>query len=278
LCYGDDDRLVVGSRVDRADTVRTGWETIIDSSGSNTSSIGIIDTLEEDEVTRVEGVGLSDTVRELLNSEVSMSDDLTLAVKLLGSSEVVLLSVGENTGLHLLDVHLNGERSVGLDGVVVVGREDELGGGHVVEGGDITDGAGVARTFLDLLSVGDGLSNTEVNEVVGRGQGSGLASNGRVLAVVVETRGDDSRVESRRGLRVTTSSGTGSTCSSGASSTTSCSCSGIGSSILTTDGLPGRPGRNHSGENNHSRQRLSELHNDFRKGFAEDRLIEKKRK
>jgi hypothetical protein len=69
--------------------------------------------------------------------------------------------------LHFLNVEFDGERSVLDDISLTVGRECEFGRRHVVEGRDITNGAWVARTLLNLLAIGDSLSNTKVDEVVG---------------------------------------------------------------------------------------------------------------
>ena len=125
-----------------------------------------------------------------------MGEEETFAVNLGGSTKVVGLSVDEDTGLHVVDGHGNVEGGVGGKGSVTVGREDELGGGHGVEVGDLANGAGVARTLLELLSVGDlTLSKTEVDEVVGGGQRLGLTISRSLLASESEALGNDGGVE-----------------------------------------------------------------------------------
>jgi hypothetical protein len=110
------------------------------------------------------------------------------------------LSVSENTSLHLFNVELNSEGSVGSNGRIAVGRECKFGRRHVVEGGDVTDGAGVAGALLDLFAVGVGLTDTEVDEVVGGSDRLGLAFSGSFLASEAETLADDGRVKGQRCL------------------------------------------------------------------------------
>ena len=61
--------------------------------------------------------------------------------------------------------HDDGEWGVWLD-VTTIGRERKLDRRHIVDGGNITHRCGVTRAFLDLLSVCDGLADTEADEVV----------------------------------------------------------------------------------------------------------------
>jgi hypothetical protein len=124
---------VVGSGVDGTDTIGTSGETIVDGGRCNTACIRVVDTFEEGKVTGITGGSLSKTVIELLDSEVSVTDDLTLTIELLRCGKVFHLGVSENTSLNLLDVHLDGESSVWLDGGVTVRGEEEFGGWHVVE-------------------------------------------------------------------------------------------------------------------------------------------------
>jgi len=126
-----------------------------------------------------------------------MALDLTGTVELLGGRKVVGLGVGEETCLHAPDVQLNSKCLVSLDGGEVLG-ETELGGGHVVGGGNGTNGDGVARPTLDLLAIGNGGVHgcAEVDVVVGRCQRSNLASNRWVLAIVGETTSNNPLVES----------------------------------------------------------------------------------
>jgi len=124
-------------------------------------------------------------------------DDLALLVELLGSGKVVFLGVDEEAGLHVLDVHLDRERRVRLEGSKV-GGESEFGGGHIVGGGDDTDWRGVARAGGDLLAVGDGFvghGQTKVDKVVLGSERWNLACCGHVLTVVFKAGGDDPRIQ-----------------------------------------------------------------------------------
>lgn len=166
---------MVSCGVDRRDLVNTSWETVRDISSENTTLSGSVKTLEEGEHLGVGWGGLVEGL-ELLNDDVRVALDLSLAVELLGRGEVVAVCVDEEAGLHSTDGHGDGELLVGLDGITVLGV-GELRRGHVVSRGEDTHGCGVARTTLDLFTVGDGEvrdGETEVNEVVRGGQRSNL--------------------------------------------------------------------------------------------------------
>jgi len=96
--------------------------------------------------------------------------DQAIIVELLGCSEIVLFGVHEKTSLHAGNSKLNGECSVGLNGITVLG-ENEFAGRHVGDGRDDTHRRRVARSRGDLLAVGDREvwnSEAEVDEIVAR--------------------------------------------------------------------------------------------------------------
>lgn len=111
---------MVGSGVDGCKTVATGGKTVCDVSSENTTLSSIVETLEE---RKLRGVGHSSRVNsvDLLNDDVRVTLDSTTRVDLLRGSEVVLLSVGEVTGLEVLDGHGNRESGVCFNGVEVLG-------------------------------------------------------------------------------------------------------------------------------------------------------------
>jgi len=80
---GDDHRLVVRRRVDRADAVGTRGDTSGDGRGQDAVDTRIIDTLEENKLLGVVGGDLVDR-REGLNDKVRVADDLSLGVEELG--------------------------------------------------------------------------------------------------------------------------------------------------------------------------------------------------
>lgn len=179
LRNSDESRLMVSSSVDGGKTVNTSGETVSNISSQNTVRGLVVQTLEEGETSGVGGSGLVKSLK-LLNNDVRVTLDITGTVDLLRSSKVVLGGVGEETSLEVSDGHRDGERGVGLDGVAVLGVL-ELGGRHVGLRGDDTHGRGVAGTGLDLFTVcqrkvGDG--QTEVDEVVRRGERSNLTGGG----------------------------------------------------------------------------------------------------
>ena len=188
LSDSDESRLMVSSGVDGSETVDTSGETVSNISSQDTVSGLVVQTLEEGETSGVGGVGLGQGL-QLLNNDVRVTLDITGTVNLLRSSEVVLLSVGEESGLEVVDGHRDGERCALLDRRAVR-RERELSRRHVRLRGDDTHGCGVARTGSDLLTVRErkvGDSQAEVDEVVARGERSNLTSGWLVLPVVLET-------------------------------------------------------------------------------------------
>ena len=215
LSDGDESRLMVSSGVDGSETVDTSGETVSNISSQDTVSGLVVQTLEEGETSGVGGVGLGQGL-QLLNNDVRVTLDITSTVNLLRSSEVVLLSVGEESSLEVVDGHRDGERGVGLDGIAVLGVL-ELGGRHVGLSSDDTHGCRVAGAGLDLLTIRKrkvGNSQTEVDEVVRRSERSNLTSGGSdkvgelivlsflqlvrhslVLTIVSEAFGDDIRVK-----------------------------------------------------------------------------------
>lgn len=98
---------------------------------------------------------------------MGVTDDLTLSVQLLRCREVVALCVHKVTSLHVLDRHGDGECRVGCD-VLHVRGVGELARRHRGCGGDLSHRSGVARSALNLETVGDGLpgGSTEVDEVI----------------------------------------------------------------------------------------------------------------
>jgi len=121
LGNGHQDGLMVSSGVDRRHFVETGRKASSNISSQDTAYGSGVQALEEDELLGVGRGGLVEG-RELLDDDVGVTDDLTLTVDLLGSSEVVLLCVDEGTGLEVGDGHLDGERCVLSDGLAVGGE------------------------------------------------------------------------------------------------------------------------------------------------------------
>ena len=128
-----------------------------------------------------------------------MSDDVSLSIHLLRCAVVVALSVDEVTRLNVVDRHLDRERLICGDRIVVLG-EDELRGRHVRRCSNDTHWSRVARAGLDLLAVRDGLvdGQAEVDEVVRGCERGNLAVHGSFLAILRETASNDGRVESWR--------------------------------------------------------------------------------
>ena len=171
---------MVSCRVDGGDTVDTSWETLGNIGSQNTVVRSSIETLEEVEDLGVQGLGCVER-RHLLHGNVAMTLNDT-ADQLLRGRVVSVGRVRERSGDQVDDLDGNSERGVGRDGIEVLGTV-ELGGRlsvtcqinswksrtgpyHLINRRDITDGDGVARTRLDLQTVGNCLADAEVDEVV----------------------------------------------------------------------------------------------------------------
>jgi len=181
LSNGEDDRLVVGAAVDAGELVESSGESRA-VGGEDVALSRLVESLEESKVEHGQDVG-SVEGSELLNNNVRVADDDS-ALQSLGRSVVVPLRVDKVSTDQVGDLHLNVERSVGGEGSESVGGEDKLARGHLGGRRDFTDGRWVARAGHDLLTVGQGLSGTEVDEVVLAGQRSNLSCDGNILAIV----------------------------------------------------------------------------------------------
>jgi len=135
---------------------------------------------------------------------MTVANDITRSVDLLRGGIVVGLCVDEIARLEMVDSHLDGERLVNPEVLAIHGYY-KLGCGHICIGGDDTHRGGIAGAGLDLLTVRDGLignGETEIDKVVARREGGNLASGGNCLTVLLETSGNDFRIESQRRLGV----------------------------------------------------------------------------
>ena len=112
--------------------------------------------------------------------------------------EYIPLGIDEITERHVADLHLNGERLVGLDARIGVLGEHELGRRRNIEADDATHRGGVARSINKLFTISkfSVLSQAKVDEIVLRGEGPDLARIGvGALTVLGQTGGNGSRVE-----------------------------------------------------------------------------------
>lgn len=124
LSDGYDDRLMVRRRVDRRKLVEPGLETTGDIGSQLTTLSSSIQALEESKFLGVGGRCLIEGT-QLLNDDVRVTFDLAIRVELLRSCKVVGLRIDEETCLHVLDRHRDGESLPGLD-CSKVRREGEL--------------------------------------------------------------------------------------------------------------------------------------------------------
>jgi hypothetical protein len=146
---------VVGSSVDREQPIDTWGNTLVNISGDDTIVIrGPVHTLEEGELGGVEWLSVVKALAGL-NDNVGVANEDTVVVDFSRSSVVVGLRVGEETGLEVAELELDGEGLVGRD-LAKVEWELEFGRGHAVLGENATLRDDVAGSRSDLLAISEG--------------------------------------------------------------------------------------------------------------------------
>src|SRR3569833_1512405 len=140
LGNGHDDGLVVGSRRQGAHAEVAGGKASGDHGLKKPLAVAsIVDTLEEGELGRTRrGLGVQ-ALAQILDRDVSVADDVALAIQRLGGGVVRGDGIGEGTGLQTVDLNRDVEVLALLD-LAVVRREEDDGRDHLVLGGNITHG------------------------------------------------------------------------------------------------------------------------------------------
>lgn len=163
-----------------ADTIVTSWETTGDSCGEEALTVtSIVDALEESEGDWVWCSSGSQVITKSLNGNVSMANDDSV-VQRLRSSVVGNIGVGKRSSCEICDLELNVEGLIGWQILAWLRVQDD-GRDHVGLCRDITHNDTVARSGLDLETIGQGLSGTEIDEVgsvSGRGSFKGRDADG----------------------------------------------------------------------------------------------------
>lgn len=101
------------------------------------SITSIVDSLEEGELSGIEGSGGVQGVAEILDGDVGVADDLA-ALELLGGGVVGAIGVGEGSGYEVCHLDFDIEGRVSLDGVAALRWECDYGRDHVRFGGDVS--------------------------------------------------------------------------------------------------------------------------------------------
>jgi hypothetical protein len=144
LSDGHEYRLVVTGGCHAADTVETLGETRLKISAQETLTVaGVVDALEESKLLGVEGLVLIRVASEVLDCDVSVSNNLTVTEGLRGGV-VGFVGVGEGSGLQVADLNRELNGAVGLDNVVVLGVSKD-GRNHFTGGRDFSHGCGKVR-------------------------------------------------------------------------------------------------------------------------------------
>lgn len=188
LGYGTCTFLVVRGSDNRRDTVEASRKTVGNSSGQDTVVIRrSVETLKEREDLGVQRLGRVQRCHRLYGN-VAVALNKTID-QMLRCSEVSAGWVRECPRDQVVDLKGNGEWSVGRDGIKVP-RRVEFSGRHVVDRGEITHGGRVARARLDLITIGNGLTNAVVDKVVRANKGIYLTSS---LSLAIDIL-DDGRI------------------------------------------------------------------------------------
>lgn len=178
---------MVGRTSHRADTVVTGGQTTSDGGSKLSLTIsGIVDTLEESKLGGVWGCGWREGVTQILNDDVSVTDNLSLAVELLRRGVVGAVRVGEGSELHVCHLHGNVKVRVRCGLLSGHGADDDSCH-HLAACWHFTHDNTVTRSTLLLETVGQSLAGTEVDEVGVVGNGLGLARCGTLGAILLRT-------------------------------------------------------------------------------------------
>lgn len=159
------DGLMVGGRTHSADTIVASWKSTGNSGAEKTFAVtSIVDTLEEGKLDWVWCDLRREGVSEILDSDVSVADDLALGVEVLGSRIVGRLRIGEGAGLEAGGLDLDVEVGIGGN---ILGRRwvHDDGGYHLGGCWDLTHHDTVTGTAFGLETVGERLTVTEVDEV-----------------------------------------------------------------------------------------------------------------
>jgi hypothetical protein len=115
---------MVGSSSESADSVEASRKSSSHLGGESTISIAIIvNALEEVEPSRIQRLCWVETC-SVLNSNMAMTDDPTLSIKVLRSSVVGTGSIGEESEGHVLDLDCDVEIRVLYNLLVVLRVED----------------------------------------------------------------------------------------------------------------------------------------------------------
>lgn len=155
---------MVGRPGHGADAVVASRQATGDRRGEGALAVaGVVDTLEEGELGRVEGRGGGQRVAQVLDGDVGVSDDVA-AAELLGRGVVRAVRVGEGAQLHVGDLDGDVEVLVGRGLLAGDGAGDD-GRDHVGRGGHVTHHDTIAGALLLLQTVGQRLAGTEVDEV-----------------------------------------------------------------------------------------------------------------
>ena len=132
--------LVVGSRRHAADAVVAGGQATRDVGGQQAIAVAVVvDALEEGKLGGVQGPRRVEGSAGVLDGDVRVSNDLAVAVQVLGSRVISRGSVGEGAALEVEHLDLDLKVLVGGEVVSVLGVDKDARD-HVVDRGDPSHG------------------------------------------------------------------------------------------------------------------------------------------
>lgn len=117
-------RLMVTGRRHGADAVESGWQTTVHLSRQSAVPIArIIDTLEEGKFSGIRRI-LRVCRAHVLDRDVDMSLNDAIFIQLLRRGVIRNVRVGEEPGLQVVNLELNGERLIGVEIFIVLGAQE----------------------------------------------------------------------------------------------------------------------------------------------------------
>lgn len=158
--------LVVLGRYHGADSIEAGSQATIDGCFQQALAIAcVIDTFEEGEGGWIRGRCGVERAAEILYGDVTVSNDLAIAIQVLRGAIIGGRWVGEGTSLQTLCLDSDGEGGIGRNLLAKLGLHED-GADHVRGRWNLTHRNAVAGSIGELSTIGELGTGAEVDEVV----------------------------------------------------------------------------------------------------------------
>ena len=155
---------MIGGRRDCAHTVGAGEQAGRDRGGKETLTVAVVVDTQEKGKSRWVRSSRWVQCADVLDSDVRVTDDIAIVIKLLWGGVVGRGGVRKVTSVQVLRLNLNIEGLVLLEGLSEARAHDD-GRDHVGLGWNLTHGNRIARSINVLQTLGERLAIAEVDEV-----------------------------------------------------------------------------------------------------------------